>query len=252
MPEVMSWQFGLLILATMSASAVSTSVGFGFGITLVSLLQFFVAPVQIVGLGLMMSVANYLMRAVETRRVRSDGAALRVTLSGVLGVPLGVWLLRYADPLFLKRFFSVAVILTTILLPVLWRNSSRPDKASRFPRTVQVLTGTLGGFMSGSANLGGFTVVICGLLLDWNKTLAHAVFARYFLATTVASILGMMLVGLYDRETVWVAVALIPVVWMGHTIGLRLRTRIPERQFRRYLMAFLAILAVIGFLNTFS
>ncbi len=52
MPEPMSWQFGLLILATLTARALSTSVGFGFGVTLVSLLQFIISPVQIVGRGL--------------------------------------------------------------------------------------------------------------------------------------------------------------------------------------------------------
>ncbi len=250
MPELWNLQFGLVILATFVASAVSTSVGFGFGITLVSLLQFFISPVQIVGLGLLMSVANYLMRVLETRHTRTGGVALRVTLSGVLGVPLGVWLLGHADPLFLKRFFSVAIIAATVLLILAWRRYNHPRNVVASPRSVQVLSGALGGFMSGSANLGGFTIVLCSLVHDWNKALAHAVFSRYFLATTSASIMGMMLFGLYDRATVWAAFLLLPVVWVGHRIGLRLRAYIPEEQFRRYLMIFLAVLAVIGFVNT--
>lgn len=79
---------------------------------------------------------------------------------------------------------------------------------------------------------------------------AHVVFSRYFLATTVAAIAGLMLCGLYDQTTVYTALGFVPVVWVGHAVGLSLRARIPEQQFRRYLMVFLAILAVAGFLNT--
>ena len=251
MPDLLSWQFGLLVLATIMASAVSTSVGFGFGITLVSLLQFFVQPVQIVGLGLIMSLANYLMRVIETRDIRTDGIARRVTLSGVIGVPLGVGLLRMADPLFMKRFFSIAILTATVLLLMTWRMHHRARKDGRSARAVEMLMGTIGGFMSGSANLGGFTVVFCSLIHDWEKMAAHVVFSRYFLATTVTAIAGLMLCGLYDLSTVWIALGLVPVVWIGHTAGLRLRAHIPEQAFRQYLMVFLAVLAVAGILNTF-
>lgn len=169
MPDFLTWQFGLLVLATIMASAVSTSVGFGFGITLVSLLQFFVQPVQIVGLGLIMSLANYLMRVLETRKIRTDGIARRVAVSGVLGVPLGVGMLRFADPLFLKRFFSIAILTSTLLLMMVWRIRHRTRRGGGAPRMVEVLAGTLGGFMSGSANLGGFTIVFCSLIHDWRK-----------------------------------------------------------------------------------
>jgi uncharacterized membrane protein YfcA len=250
MLDLLSWQFGLLILATILASAVSTSVGFGFGITLVSLLQFFVQPVQIVGLGLIMSLANYLMRVIETRKIRTDGIAMRVTLFGMMGVPLGVTLLNYADPLFLKRFFSISILATTLLLMIKWRSPTRTQRDGRSARMVEVIAGTLGGFMSGVANLGGFAVVICSLIHDWEKMTAHTVFSRYFLATTVVAIAGLMICGLYDQTTVWTAMGLVPVVWAGHAVGLRLRARIPEQQFRRFLVVFLAILALAGFMNT--
>ena len=87
MPDFLSWQFGLLILATFLASTASTAVGFGFGIILVSFFQFFVPTVHIVGLGLVIGLANSLLHVLETRTLRTDGISLRVSFSGVLGVP---------------------------------------------------------------------------------------------------------------------------------------------------------------------
>jgi len=99
MPNLAGLNLGLLVLASFLASATSTSLGFGFGMVLVSLLQFFVPPVQIVGLGIIIGAVNCLFRVVETRRVGTDGTSLRVAFSGVLGVSPGVGLLRLADPL---------------------------------------------------------------------------------------------------------------------------------------------------------
>jgi uncharacterized membrane protein YfcA len=47
MPEFLSPHFGFLILVTFIASVASTSVGFGLGIILVSILQFLLPPAQI-------------------------------------------------------------------------------------------------------------------------------------------------------------------------------------------------------------
>ncbi len=250
MPELLSPQFGLLVLAAFLASVVSTSVGFGFGVTLVSVLQFFIPPVQIVGLGIIIGLINSLLRVLETRKIRTDGMSLRVTLSGLLGVPLGVALLRFADPLFLKRYFSIAILTATVLLIMNWRSGYKARREGRIARAVQFSAGTVGGFMCGSSNLGGYAVVLCSLVQHWDKMASHAVFSRYFLATTLAAAVGLLLGGLYDVTTVLTGLGLVPVVWGGFAIGARLRDRISEVRFRQYLMLFLGILAVAGFLNT--
>jgi len=250
MPDFLSWQFGLLILATFLASTASTAVGFGFGIILVSFFQFFVPTVHIVGLGLVIGLANSLLRVLETRTLRTDGISLRVSFSGVLGVPLGVSLLRFADPLFLKRYVSVAVLVATVMLMISRRSRSTASRDGRTARAVQIFSGVLGGFMCGSSNLGGPAVVLCSLIHHWDKMTAHAVFSRYFLATTAVSVVGLMLCELFDQATVVTGLGLVPVVWAGFAIGTRLRDRIPEQQFRQYLMVLLGILAVAGLLNT--
>jgi uncharacterized membrane protein YfcA len=160
-------------------------------------------------------------------------------------------MLSLADPLFLRRYFSVAIFAATVLLMVMsWRSRHVARREARAARTVQVSAGVLGGFMCGSSNLGGPPVVLCSLVQHWDKMTTHAVFSRYFLATALASAVGLVLCGLYDRMTVLTGLGLVPVVWGGFVIGTSLRNRISEQQFRKYLMVFLAILAVAGFLNT--
>jgi len=244
-------EMGLVIAAGFLASAISTSLGFGFGITVVSALQFFVPPVQIVGLGVMMSFFNYLFRAVESRDVPTNGIAWRVSLAGMLGVPLGVLFLSIADPLFLRRYISVGILAATGLFLVSSAGNPSPPPQARSARTVQLLSGGVGGFMAGSANLGGFTVAFCSVLQDWEKHLAHGVFSRYFLATTSMTVLGMLVFGLYDRVTFLAGLGMAPVVWAGFAVGTPLRDRIPQQHFKYSVLVLLAVLAVLGFLNTF-
>lgn len=247
----MSIEFGVLLLATFFASAVSTTLGFGFGIILISLLQFFIRPTEIVGLSLLVSTISYLLRVIETKSVTTSGDSLRIVLFGMIGVPVGVLLLRMGDPLFLKRYLSVMVLLAAVITVITWRSTFIVQANSVRGRLVQILSAGVGGFMCGSANAGGPPVLFCSVVQRWGKTHAHVVFDRYLLFTSALSVIFMMIFGLYDLATIRVSIGLLPIVWLGVFAGIRLRDKIPEKQSRDGMVLFLLLLAIIGFTNTF-
>ena len=251
MNDFFSLHFVLIVLLSFIASTVSTAIGFGLGIILISFLQFLLPPVQLVGLCIIVSITNAIMRVTETRRINTNGKSLRLVLPGVLMIPAGMLLLLLADAVFLKRFFSVIILAASMLLLVKSNKPSESKMETKWARIMQIASGALGGFMGGSSTMSGPPIVLCSLIQHWDKMATHAVFCRYFLATNIASAIALVVAGRYEVRTIMFGLCVAPVVWLGFVAGIWLRNKISQQQFRRYTMICLIVLAVGGFINTF-
>jgi len=251
MNDFLSLQFVLIVLLSFLASTVSTAIGFGLAIILISFLQFFMPPIQLVGLCIIVSITNALMRVVETRQIKTDGKSLRLLLPGVLMIPAGMTLLCFADALFLKRFFSVIILTASMLLLVKNKKPSETKTESKWARITQIASGALGGFMGGSSTMSGPPIVLCSLIQHWEKMATHTVFGRFFLATNIVCAIALFAAGRYENRTIITGLCVLPMVWLGFVAGIWLRNRISQKQFRKYTMICLILLALGGFINTF-
>ena len=243
--------FLLIILLIFIASSVTTAIGFGLNIMLISFLQFFMPPVQIVGLAIVVGTLNAAIRVVETRQVNTSGISWRMIVPGVLAIPLGLTILYFSDTIFLKRLFSVIILAGTVLL--VGTRKSMPGKLSNSkPAQVkQMVLGAAGGLMGGLSGMAAIAIVFCSLIQNWEKMLAHAVFARYFFVIGIAAGIGLYWIGLCDGQTMAVGLYLTPIVWLGFATGIFMRHRISQQRFRTYTTICLIVLAVVGFVNTF-
>lgn len=233
----------LLVLLSFVASVAATAIGFGMNIILISILQFFLPPVQLVTLVTLLGLLNACLRMMVLRHVNTEGISARVLVAGVAAVPLGTTMLIVADAGLLKLLFSLVILFAVV--PLLGGGAS--PKAQGKPhsgRGGQWFFGAMGGFTAGAAGMPGPPVVWCGLQQQWERSLAHAVFARYFLVTSVMVVGMLALAGKFDRETVLTSMGLLPVVGVGVFTGSRLRDRISQSQFRQYASLGLVLLAV--------
>lgn len=242
----------VVVLLSFIASSITTAIGFGFGIILISCLQFFLPPVQLVGLAVIVGTANSAMRAVETRRIDTHRIAWRLIVPGVVTIFAGLAVLLHADRTFLQRLFSIIILTASLvlLLPIR-RNITTDPPGSRFAPLVQIVAGALAGFLGGASAMSGPPVVLCSLIQNWPKMTAHAIFSRFFFVTGIVSFTVLLAQGQYNTPTIVVALCLMPVVWFGFRFGARLRNRIAPDHFRRYTMICLILLALVAFLNTF-
>ena len=240
----------LIVLLSFVASGVSTAIGFGLNIILVSFLQFFVPPVQLVGLAIIVGTMNAAIRTVETRQIQTAGVSWRLVLPGILAIPAGLMVLCFADIVFLKRFFSVIILASSTLLLVSRRETISGKKNNILAHATQILLGAVGGFVGASSGMPGPPIVFCSLIQRWEKMLAHAVFARFFLVTGIISGTTLFVIGRYEHRTIITGLSLLPVVLAGFFVGTWLRNRISQQQFQRYTMICLILLAIGTFLNT--
>ncbi len=110
MPEIGSPLFWLIMFLVMVGSFVSASAGFGFAIVLVAALQFFMPPVELVGLIIVLGSVGATLRVIETRKITSWRRSLHFVIPAFFGVPLGVAVLKYLDPLLMKRYLNLALL----------------------------------------------------------------------------------------------------------------------------------------------
>lgn len=251
MNEFTNLDFALIALLSFIASTVTTAIGFGLNIMLVSFLQFFMPPVQIVGLGIVLGTFSAAMRTVETRKINTSGTSWRMIVPGVLAIPLGLAILYFSDAFFLKRLFSMIILAGAVLLISTSKAKQQKLPKSKLAQAKQIALGAVGGLMGGSSSMSGPAIVFCSLIQHWEKMSAHAVFARYFLATSITAGIGLYTIGLCDGRTMVIGLYLTPIVWTGFIAGIWVRNRISQQRFRMYTTICLILLAIAGFVNTF-
>ena len=139
--------FTILALAVVcfSASTLSTAIGFGMNIILLSIFQFLLPPVQLVAMATALGLANAMIRMVGLRHIDTRGATGRILIAGILGVPCGTAVLLLAPADLMKLFFSALVIVSALMLVM---PSSIGASHGAMPRVKQgqILFGALGGF----------------------------------------------------------------------------------------------------------
>jgi uncharacterized membrane protein YfcA len=149
-------------------------------------------------------------------------------LGGAFGVPLGVLALKFADPGPLKRTFGVFLVVYAAY--ALLRPPLRPVLAGG--RLADGGIGVIGGVMGGMAGLSGAIPVLWCDLRGWGKDLSRGVYQPFNIAMHVLALSGMAIAGLLG-QAVWTAFAVcLPGVVLGTFAGLKLYSRVDDRQFR--------------------
>lgn len=244
--------FWLVMFLIMAGSFVYASAGFGFAIMLVGALQFFMPPVELVGIIIILGSVGATLRVIETRKIGKWKQSLRFIVPALFSVPLGVALLKYLDPLLMKRYLNLALLAGAIMLAY----SMTGHGTSRFKGTqdgspIEPLVGFISGFLGGFCTLSGPPIVIWGVLRGWKKIEMHALWARFFFSVAVFSLVNLGLQEMYKRRTITLSLLMIPAVFAGFKIGTWVRDRITEKRFRHYVLAFLFLSGLTGLAMSF-
>lgn len=161
-------------------------------------------------------------------------------LGGVIGVPLGTALLDRVSPQPLK--LAVGLLLIAYCAWVAFMR--RPPLVRGGGRVADGVVGFVGGVMGGVASLSGPAPMIWAQLRGLPKDELRGVNQPYNMSILAAAILSAAVGGLIDRRLlVWAAFCL-PATVIGAHLGLALYGRVNEIQFRRIVLALLALSGV--------
>ena len=166
-------------------------------------------------------------------------------LASIPCVPIGAYLLSIMDPAVIKLTIAVLVIPFSVLLMLGHSYYFRRDTIG------SVIAGFLGGVLISSTSFGGPIVVLFLLNQGLEKEKFVGSLAVYFLFITVLSTGTFFSMGLATLDLLGKAAMLLPTLWLGSYLGIKLLPRINKSLFRRIAPVIVSVTAMVIILNFF-
>jgi uncharacterized protein len=243
------WQLVVVAVILCVSGLMSGLSGFGFS-AVGSLCLIFLPPKLAVPLLMALSTANQLM---SLGQIREDlpkswadawpaGSAPYI-LGGVVGVPLGVWLLNHLPAQKLMLVFGVILIAYSIYsLAKSAAHKTRGTGGAASGMAVGFIGGTVGGFTA----FPGAAVVVWTGLRNLPKRVSRAIVQPYILVLQIVSLATNAYAhpATFGRRF-WLLLAItLPVVLPGTIAGVALYKRISDVNFKRITFMLLGVSGV--------
>jgi uncharacterized membrane protein YfcA len=235
-----AFELPLFLLATFAGAFVAGLSGFAFGLVAASLWLYVLTPLQsaslIIGFGLL--VQGY---SVWKLRGALDWRTLwPFMLGAVIGVPLGVSLLAWADPK------SVRIAMGAILIAYSLYALLRPKLkvAAKVSPVADVTVGFVNGLIGGLTGLAGIVVTIWCNLRALPRDVQRATFQPVAIVVFAMAALWLGAKGAITLETAKLFALGLPFLFAGTWLGLKLFGRIDETAFRKIVLVLLFVSGV--------
>ncbi len=223
-------QIAIAALMLFLGSTALSATGFGIGMVAMPGLLFVLEPQTAVVVLNTVALAIEAWIVVQARRDIPYKEVLPVVAAGALGVPVAVYILKFADPSFMRIGISILVLLFAALAPVNFR------KEFRYTRIVGVLAGFSVGVVLPAFGVGGPLVTLYLLTRNWERTSVRAAMAFYLFVLDVFGVTGYAVAGLYTAERLTLIALMIVPMLAGLALGAVLLKRMSERVFRRVIV----------------
>jgi uncharacterized membrane protein YfcA len=234
-------EIALFLLATFGGALVAGLSGFAFGLVASAIWLYILTPLQtaslIIAFGLI--VQGY---SVWKLRGTLDLKKLwPFVLGAALGVPVGVSILTWANPVHVRMAVGAFLVLYSfyaLLRPAI----PRVDAGGA---TADAGIGFLNGVLGGITGLAGILVTIwCGLR-GWPKDVQRTVFQPVAVAIFAMSAFWIGARGAITPDTIKLFLIGLPALFAGTWLGLKLFGRLEEASFRKVVLVLLLASGIV-------
>jgi uncharacterized membrane protein YfcA len=225
----------IFLVATFAGALVAGLSGFAFGLVAASVWLYILTPLQtatlIIAFGLIVQGYSVwkLRHALDWRKLWP------FILGAAIGVPVGVAILGWANPAYVRA--GIGVFLVLYSLYALLRPSLPP--VTQGGAAADAAVGFANGVLGGITGLAGILVTIwCGLR-GWPKDRQRAVFQPVAVAIFAMSALWLGVKGAVSVDTVRLFLFGLPALLAGTWLGMKLYGRLDEAAFRKVVLVLL-------------
>lgn len=224
------------VLAAFAGGFVSGFSGFAMGLVVSGVWLHILTPIQtatlIAGYGLFTQGYGIL----KLRQALNWQKILPMISGTTIGIPIGVLLLTYLNPLYLRFGVGVLLVLYTIY------GLARPVFAPmRIGVAADIAIGVTNGLVGGLTGLGGVISTISCQLRGWNRDVQRAVFQPVLFAAFVVISISMGITGAVTSETLKLYGLGLPFLLAGLWSGFRLYGKIDDETFRKAVLILLLL-----------
>ncbi len=229
---------GFMALACLVAAFVRGYSGFGFSALVVSASALVMNPLHIVGV---VMVCEFLMTFQQWRGVRADvdwRRVLALMIGAAVGLPLGLWGITRMGVDGVRAVIAVYVLVMCAVMLAGWR-----IREQGFPPHLGV--GIFAGFAN-SVGMAGLPVATYFTAQGVAAGVFRGTLIAYFAALDLFSLPLMWGSGIIVWDTFKVALAALPLMWVGIWAGGRHFLATDPQDFRKFAIGLLAVLAAIN------
>ena len=225
----------VIIAGAIAAGFVQGLSGFGFGLVAMSFWAWTIDPRLAAAMAVFGALTGQIIAAVTVRRGFDLRLLAPFVVGGLMGLPLGLYLLPRLDVLVFKAFLGA---LLALWCPVMLF-SPRLPRITRGGRIADALIGAGGGVMGG---LGGFTGVLPTLwctLRGMDKDTQRAIVQNFNLSILVVTFASYLATGVSSSATLPYLAIVAPAMLLPSLLGARLYIGISEATFRKIVLSLL-------------
>lgn len=217
--------------------------GFGFSLTLVVALTFFLPPLLTTSLIFIWEISASILHLPFVWKDVDWKAIKWLCLGCLIGTPFGVYSLLLIPPTPMTVLINLTVIILSLVML----------KGYTLKRNLSALeivgTGTLSGVINGASANGGPPVILLFFSSPAGANVGRASLIAYFLFTDTCASSILVLQGSMTLSILTAALCYIPCLALGIWIGSKFYHRIDEKKFKRFVIILLIIISSFGCLK---
>lgn len=233
-------QIVVVLLGALAGGFVNGLTGFGTGITAMGLWLYAISPPVAATLVIICSIVSQVQtlpmiwHAIDWRRVQP------FVIPGLLGIPIGTWLLPQID----ARTFKLGVGIFLIAYPA-YVFARRVQTGSAFGgRVGDGVVGLGGGVLGGLAGFSGVLPIVWTDIRGWSKAQRRSVLQAYNISILSVALLSHALSGLLTQQVALATAAALPGTIGGAWAGSLVYRRLGDHGFQRVVMVLLFVSGV--------
>jgi len=212
-----------IIIISFIATIVRSTFGFGESLVAVPLFALFIPLNVAVPLSVLMSVVVALVVVVQDHKVIHFASAKWLILYALLGIPIGLLILKYGNDYWVKIGLGILIIGYSTYT-MLAKKALHLEQDNRLWLFV---CGFLSGVLGGAYGVNGPPLVVYGNMRKWSAQHFRATLQAYFLPASFIGILGYLIQGLLGwvvfRYFLICLPAIVPAIFIGRYFNHKLK-----------------------------
>jgi uncharacterized membrane protein YfcA len=165
-------------------------------------------------------------------------AAWRLIVSSLVGIPLGILLLKEAPESLVNGILGVLLVLFGLY------NLVTPRLPTLQWEGFAYIFGFVSGVLGGAFNTNGPPIVIYSTMRRWPPERFRATLQGYFFPSGIFLLSSHALAGLWTRDVLQSYAYSLPFILLAIFLGGKLNQRIPHGRFERFIHVFLILIGV--------
>jgi uncharacterized membrane protein YfcA len=229
-------QIAVVLLGALAGGFVNGLTGFGTAITAMGLWLYAISPATAASLAIVCSVVSQAQTLPMIWRIIDWPRILPFVVPGLIGVPVGTWLLAQIDARTFK--IGVGLFLLAYSTYVLARRSPWSGSAVG-GKAADAAIGFGGGILGGLAGFSGVLPVVWTDVRGWTKDQRRMILQTFNLSILAVALISHAASGLITAQVGWAVAAALPGTIAGSWAGSFIYRRLADRGFQRIVMALL-------------